>query len=276
MRSYSDDESQSSHVCQRMAVNLMLSVESHASSDNDEDEDMEDLDGGDVEPPPEVEPDVEMEEDNADGFDDDDQDDNQDDDSPSRQVQRRQASSTLPNGTQSLHRQALQNEYAASNGNTSDSHSRRQSVNDPFRPALRQEAVSAAMYDIVPTIAAPHSTSINTVTATPDMRWVFSGGSDGWVRKFNWVDTLNARSMLTVAQRHPFVDSVQKAGVLVGYWENEETKGRSQPYNVGSLSNLKPNPRQSQYRSVQRGKPVSIACILPRRSASSSLASIWH
>lgn len=96
----------------------------------------------------------------------------------------------------------------------------------PFNPMIRAEALSAATYDIVPTIAAPHSTSINAVTATPDMRWVFSGGSDGWIRKFNWVDTVNSKSMLTVAQRHPFVDSVTKAGVLMSYWENEETTGK--------------------------------------------------
>ena len=28
--------------------------------------------------------------------------------------------------------------------------------------------------------------------------------------------------MLTVAQRHPFVDSVTKAGVLASYWENSD------------------------------------------------------
>lgn len=68
--------------------------------------------------------------------------------------------------------------------------------------------------------AAPHSTSINAVCSTPDLHWVFSGGSDGYIRKFNWIETANGRSMLTVAQRHPFVDSVTKAGVLTSYWEN--------------------------------------------------------
>ncbi len=92
----------------------------------------------------------------------------------------------------------------------------------PFRPTVRPEALSAPVYDIVPTIAAPHSTSINAVTTTPDMRWVFSGGADGYIRKFNWIDTANGKVMLTVAQRHPFVDSVTKAGVLMSYWENEE------------------------------------------------------
>ena len=89
-------------------------------------------------------------------------------------------------------------------------------------PKIRPEVVTAPVYDIVPTIAAPHSTSINAITATPDLRWVFSGGADGYIRKFNWIETANGKSMLTVAQRHPFVDSVTKAGVLMSYWENGE------------------------------------------------------
>jgi transcriptional activator SPT8 len=93
--------------------------------------------------------------------------------------------------------------------------------------SIRPEALNAKVYDIVPTIAAPQSTSINVVTATPDLRWVFSGGSDGYIRKFNWVDTANSKLMLTVAQRHPFVDSVTKAGVLTSYWENDDPQGET-------------------------------------------------
>ena len=93
----------------------------------------------------------------------------------------------------------------------------------PLRPSVRPEALTASTYDIVPTIASPHSTSINTLASTPDMRWVFTGGTDGYIRKINWIDTANSKLMLTVAQRHPFVDSVVKAGVVHGYWENEET-----------------------------------------------------
>ena len=97
-------------------------------------------------------------------------------------------------------------------------------------PKIRPEVVIASVYDIVPTIAAPHSTSINSITATPDLRWVFTGGADGYIRKFNWLETANGKSMLTVAQRHPFVDSVTKAGVLMSYWENsEESNGKPDP-----------------------------------------------
>lgn len=97
----------------------------------------------------------------------------------------------------------------------------------PVLPSVRHEALTASTYDIVPTIAAPQSTSINAVTATADMRWVFSGGSDGYIRRYNWVDSVNGKLMLTVAQRHPFVDTVVKAGVMMTYWENWDVNARS-------------------------------------------------
>ena len=59
--------------------------------------------------------------------------------------------------------------------------------------AVRPEALVAETYDILPTIAAPQGTSINAVAATPDMRWVFTGGSDGYIRKYNWLDTVNGK-----------------------------------------------------------------------------------
>lgn len=93
--------------------------------------------------------------------------------------------------------------------------------------SARPEALTASTYDVVPTIAAPQSTSINAITATADMRWVFSGGSDGYIRRYNWVDSVNGKLMLTVAQRHPFVDTVVKAGVMMTYWENWDVSSRS-------------------------------------------------
>ena len=95
-----------------------------------------------------------------------------------------------------------------------------QSTRLKFDP--RPEALTALLYDIVPTIAAPQSTSINAIAATPDMRYWFSGGSDCYIRKYDGIASINGKSLLTVAQRHPFVDSVTKAGVLMNYWDNEE------------------------------------------------------
>ena len=90
------------------------------------------------------------------------------------------------------------------------------------RYEVRPEALNATLYDIVPTMAAPQSTSINCVTATPDMRYWFTGGSDCYIRKYDGGATINGKTLLTVAQRHPFVDTVVKAGVLMSYWDNEE------------------------------------------------------
>jgi transcriptional activator SPT8 len=100
-------------------------------------------------------------------------------------------------------------------------------ISPTFYPKVRQEALTATLYDIVPTIAAPHSTSINAVTATPDFRYWFTGGSDCYVRKYDGAATVNGKTLLTVAQRHPFVDSVTKAGVLMSYWENDEPHPKS-------------------------------------------------
>jgi transcriptional activator SPT8 len=91
-----------------------------------------------------------------------------------------------------------------------------------MRFEVRPEALNASLYDIVPTMAAPQSTSINAIAATPDMRYWFTGGSDCYVRKYDGVATVNGKTLLTVAQRHPFVDSVVKAGVIMSYWDNEE------------------------------------------------------
>ncbi|KOS18785.1 Transcription factor spt8 [Escovopsis weberi] len=71
-------------------------------------------------------------------------------------------------------------------------------------------------------MAAPMSTSINAMAITPDLRYWLTGGSDGYIRKYDGPNTINGRLALTVAQRHPFVDSVTKAGILMSYWENEE------------------------------------------------------
>lgn len=146
-----------------------------------------------------------------------------------------------------------------------------------IRPLPLPEALTATSYDIIPTTASPHSTSVNAVTATADMRWVFSGGSDGYVRKFNWVDSINSKLMLTVAQRHPFVDSVVKAGVLMNYWENMDRKVLSPVYSLAAqseglwlLSGLESGTIRLQ--SVRHDEGKEIAVLKDHTSAVSSLS----
>ena len=87
-------------------------------------------------------------------------------------------------------------------------------------PQLRDKADTCSSYDIVPVLAAPHATSVNAITATGDMRWVFTGGSDGYIRKFDHFAGMNGKVPLTVAQKHPFVDSVTKVDSFPQATEN--------------------------------------------------------
>ncbi|KAJ5836874.1 hypothetical protein N7447_002900 [Penicillium robsamsonii] len=145
-----------------------------------------------------------------------------------------------------------------------------------YHPSVRPECLTARTYDVVPTTAAPHATSINAITATADMRWIFTGGSDGYVRKFNWADSINSKLMLTVAQRHPFVDSVVKAGVLMTYWENMDGSHLSPVYSLAShseglwlLSGLESGVIRLQTLRHEEGK--EIALLRQHTSAVSSL-----
>ncbi|OLL25619.1 Transcription factor spt8 [Neolecta irregularis DAH-3] len=99
---------------------------------------------------------------------------------------------------------------------------------------IQEGAGTCSSYDIVPYLAAPHSTSVNAIAVTSFIKWIFTGGQDGYIRRFDFYSSMLGRSLLTVAQRHPYVDSVTKvlirnvsetylkAGVLLSYWENEE------------------------------------------------------
>ncbi|EMR10040.1 hypothetical protein PNEG_01794 [Pneumocystis murina B123] len=101
-------------------------------------------------------------------------------------------------------------------------------------------AIQANSYDIIPTFTAPHSTSINIITATSCMRWIFTGGNDGYIRKFDFFSSINGKIPLTVAQRHPFVDSVVNAGVLLSYWENNDSQNSLTSISTNSYHKLSP------------------------------------
>lgn len=198
-------------------------------SDN-EDENMDDADAADVDAPAEDNGDGDADMDDGDGNDDEDDEDDADGDAEGESdTQNRDARDA--SAKEHLSRQGSEQGQDKAPTNpivlrTSPSPglgaSRGSPIIESWIPSTRPEALTARTYDIVPTIAAPQSTSINAIAVTPDMRYVFSGGSDGYIRMYDWVDTVNFKMPLTVAQKHPFVDSVMKAGSLLTYWENEE------------------------------------------------------
>lgn len=181
-------------------------------NDNEGDEVMEDVDeGGDNENENDNDNDNEGEDDNN-NDDDEEEDGDQDGGSGNTKANDKgKAPATAESESEHVRKQSATPRPTSSSG-----------LGAPWMPKPRPEALNARLYDIVPTMAAPQATSINTMAITPDMRYWLTGGSDGYIRKYDGPGTINGKLALTVAQKHPFVDSVTKAGILMSYWENEE------------------------------------------------------
>ncbi|KAJ3073893.1 hypothetical protein HDU98_000420, partial [Podochytrium sp. JEL0797] len=86
----------------------------------------------------------------------------------------------------------------------------------------RLAASKASFYDCIPTTAAIHPCQIYSLGLTKNMKWMFTGGEDGFIRKFDFMSSVNGDHSLTAAQRHGLVDSIQKAGAMLSAWEVEE------------------------------------------------------
>lgn len=85
-------------------------------------------------------------------------------------------------------------------------------------PAL----LNAPTYDVLPTMAFMINTPVNALAASYGMRYLFMGSEDGFIRQFDFRDTVNGKQLLTSGQRHQVADTVTKGGVIVQYWENEQ------------------------------------------------------
>ncbi|KAJ2438699.1 Transcription factor spt8 [Coemansia sp. RSA 2424] len=94
-----------------------------------------------------------------------------------------------------------------------------------YHPPRAQEEVAAgaqscSTFDVTPTMALVNPWQIYAVTATPNMRWLFTGGEDGYIKKWDFNATVNGKQLLTLGQRHSMVDTIAKAGVTASYWDH--------------------------------------------------------
>ncbi|KAI0975644.1 WD40-repeat-containing domain protein [Xylaria arbuscula] len=189
--------------------------DSNASSDNEHDHDddltMQDVDAEEDNENPDADEDDENDHDNDDNNENDNEDEEDDDQDPHHETDESQQQ-----------QQSEQQQQQPPNPASRKSATPGDQPTPKWRPTVRPEVLTAKTYDIVPTMAAPMATSINAIAITPDLRYWMTGGSDGYIRKYDGPATINGKTLLTVAQRHPFVDSVTKAGVLMSYWENAE------------------------------------------------------
>ncbi|RKP37735.1 WD40-repeat-containing domain protein [Dimargaris cristalligena] len=92
----------------------------------------------------------------------------------------------------------------------------------PLRP-IYKTCGTCRTYNVIPYVSAVHPNAIYSVAATPCNKWVLTGSEDGYIRKWNFYDSMNGALPLTQSQRHMQVDTVTKAGVIASYWDNDNT-----------------------------------------------------
>lgn len=117
------------------------------------------------------------------------------------------------------------------------------STNVDTRETLRMKAKHSFNLDIVPSVAIPYSSQCHAIAFTDGPKWIITGGEDGFIRKYDFIASIQGKSPLTMAQRHTLVDSINKAGVINSYWENE------QPLTRNELMKLNPKIKKSDFTS---------------------------
>lgn len=98
---------------------------------------------------------------------------------------------------------------------------------ESFYNQMRFKAQLANSYDVNPFVAIPYSSPINSIALSASSKWLFTGGDDGFIRKYDFFSSIDGEVQLTAAQKHSLVDSITNGGALQGYWENEIPVKRS-------------------------------------------------
>ncbi|KAI7867639.1 WD40-repeat-containing domain protein [Spinellus fusiger] len=95
--------------------------------------------------------------------------------------------------------------------------------------SLSPNTLTCHSYDCIPHAAAIHPNPIYSLAATRCFRWIFTGSEDGFIRKWDFFQSMNGKALLTQAQRHQHVESISlicanngQAGVMSSWWEHEE------------------------------------------------------
>lgn len=133
-----------------------------------------------------------------------------------------------------------------------------------LRKALIRDAPNSDISEIVPIVAIPYSQPVHSIAVTKGPKWLFTGGEDGIIRKFDFFASVEGKAPLTVAQRHLLVDSISFGGYVESYWENE------QPYYKEEL--LKDLEQSQSKTKAKKTDSSSITMYEPKLSPVYSLA----
>ncbi len=178
-------------------------------ADNDDMDDVDDDEDGDDD-----EEDDDGDEDDDDDDDDGDDDDDDDDDNEDADDDNDDASvaASGAGARRSAHEDAL----------SAATYLRKvQERRNLFRPS--PACVDTTLgYQIEPMAAAPHSSHVHAMALSLDGQTLLTGGSDGFVRKYDVHATMNGKTMLTQNVRHGFVEGITRGGTLSAFWPHEE------------------------------------------------------
>ncbi|KAI5958505.1 SPT8 [Candida pseudojiufengensis] len=118
---------------------------------------------------------------------------------------------------------------------------RKSETNISFRDQVIAKARKATEYDIIPQVAIPYTSQCHALAFTEGPKWILTGGEDGFIRKYDFISSIQGKSPLTMAQKHNLSDSLTNAGVIVSYWENE------QPLTRKELMTINPKLKDSDF-----------------------------
>lgn len=99
---------------------------------------------------------------------------------------------------------------------------------ETIRENLILKAKESTEFDIIPSVAIPYTSECHALAFTDGPKWILTGGEDGFIRKYDFIASIEGKSPLTMAQRHNLVDTITKAGVISSYWENEQPLTKKQ------------------------------------------------
>lgn len=198
-------------------------VEEEEEDDEELDEDIADAAGGATANEEEEEPeDEEMENDEDDDEDDEDDDDDDDgeededeDDDEEEDVANADGQSEDKQGTQDVNTST-----ESSTDQAGDKLSAFDKIHNYYTQLYRSAKLSES-YTIYPTAAIPIQTHVHSLTMSKGLKYLFLGGDDGYIRKFDFLNSIEGKLSLTILQKHSLVESISNAGILVSYWENE-------------------------------------------------------
>lgn len=198
-------------------------VEEEEEDDEELDEDIADAAEGATANEEEEEPeDEEMENDEDDDEDDEDDDDEDDgeededeDDDEEEDVANADGQSEDKQGTQDVNTST-----ESSTDQAGDKLSAFDKIHNYYTQLYRSAKLSES-YTIYPTAAIPIQTHVHSLTMSKGLKYLFLGGDDGYIRKFDFLNSIEGKLSLTILQKHSLVESISNAGILVSYWENE-------------------------------------------------------